>query len=284
MIAFIYLFIFVAAAILFSFAIQLVVPFFANVYRRSYTQKTSQIAERLEDSFIFWEKRRLFFLSLAPLLFAGLGFLLLNNPIGLAIGFVFGLGFPSLMAMLAKKHRLKKFQGQFVDSLMILSSSIKAGLSFVQAIEVLCEEMPAPISQEFNLVLKENKMGLSLEESLRRLRKRLPTEEVNLLVSSILVAREAGGELPRVLSRLAETVRNNMKLKEKIATLTLQGRLQGLIMMLLPFVFVIIIYRQNPSHFDVMLETETGRTLLIAAVGLQLVGMYLIKKTSTLRI
>jgi tight adherence protein B len=188
------------------------------------------------------------------------------------------------MMIIIKQRRIKKFQGQLVDSLMILSSSLKGGLSLIQSIEALCEEMPPPISQEFSLVVKENTWGVSLDESLRNLRRRMPLEEVNLLVSSVLVARETGGELTKVLSRLTETIRNNVKLKEKIATLTLQGRLQGIIMSFLPVVFTIFIYKQNPGHFDIMLETDMGRTLIIVAIFLQIIGIFFIKKISTMRV
>jgi tight adherence protein B len=204
--------------------------------------------------------------------------------LGALLGFLAGIAFPGIMVKIAYQNRIKKFQGQLVDGLTLLSSSLKAGLSFIQAIEVLCEEMPPPISQEFKLILKENKWGMSLEESLIKLRKRIPLEEANLLISSILIARESGGELPKVLLRLTSTIRDNIKLKEKVATLTLQGRLQGLIMMFLPVGFSYFIYKQNPDHFVVMWQNPTGRLFVLIAIALQIVGMVIIKKVSTIRI
>lgn len=266
------------------FFIETAAPFFMNSYTKLQEKRTSQLSEKLEESFIFWERRRKLFMIFAPLIFAGLSFLLFRNPLAMILGFFVGFAFPNFVVKISKQQRIKKFQGQIVDSLMVLSSSLKAGLSLIQAIEVLCAEMPAPISQEFSLVLKENKWGMSLEESLRRLRQRVPLEEVNLLVSSVLIARESGGELTRVFSRLVETIRNNLKLKEKVTTLTLQGRLQGIIMMFLPVGFAYFIFRQNPHHFDVMLESEMGRMLIFAAIFAQIVGMFLIKKISTIKI
>ncbi len=260
------------------------VPIFVDTYSKLQSKKSAQISRQLEESFIFWEKRRLLFITLAPFVIGGAGFLLFRNPWGLVAGFVLGLFFPNTMILMATKMRINRFQGQLVDSLVMLTSSLKAGLSFIQAIEVLCEEMPPPISQEFNLVLKENKLGVSLEESLKKLRKRIPIEEVNLLVTSILIARESGGELTKVFGRLTETIRNNIKLKEKIATLTLQGKLQGVIMTCLPFVFTYFVYKQNPDHFVVMMESDMGRMLIIVAVLLQVIGIYLIKRISTFKI
>lgn len=259
-------------------------PFLTDRYNQLQSKRTDVIKGNLEESFVFWEQKRLMLVSLSPFIFAGIAFLLVRN-IPLAIlGFLFGFSFPGLMVKMAYQRRIKKFQSQLVDGLMMLSSSLKAGLSFIQAIEVLCEEMPPPISQEFKLVLKENKWGLSLEESLIRLRKRIPLEEMNLLVSSILIARESGGELPKVFMRLTTTIRDNLKLKEKIATLTLQGKLQGIIMMFLPIGFSYFVYKQNPDHFIVMWQNPGGRMLLLTAVALQIIGMILIKKISVIKI
>lgn len=275
--------VFGAVFILTRLLVNKVVPFLFDIYNQWQAKRVSGVVDKLEDSFIFLEKKKKIFLSVCPLVFAGIGFLLLRNPLGLIVGFFFGLSFPGLMTKIVKGRRIKKFQGQLVDSLMILSSSLKAGLSLIQAIEVLCEEMLAPISQEFGLVLKENKWGISLEESLRKLRERMPLEEVNLIVSSVLVARETGGELTRVFSRLTETIRDNVKLKEKVTTLTLQGRLQGLIMTFLPIGFTFFIYKQNPGHFTIMWESELGRILIGVAVFLQILGIFLIKKISTFK-
>jgi tight adherence protein B len=144
--------------------------------------------------------------------------------------------------------------------------------------------MPAPISQELGLVVRENRMGIPLEECLKRLNKRMNLEELGLVVNALLVARETGGELPKVFSRLTVTIRDNRKLRENIKTLTLQGRMQGMIMSFLPIAFVGWVVSVNKNHFDIMLQTNMGRMLLIAAVVLQAVGMILIKIFSTIKI
>ena len=280
----IYLMIFIATFILVNFLLSQAAPFLFNVYRGWQEKRGMRLSRKLDDSFILIQKEKQFFFAIFPFIFAGLGFLLIKNLLGLILGFFLGMASPALLIKLACQQRIKKFRGQLVDSIMILSSCLKAGLSFIQAIEVLCEEMPAPISEEFSLVLRENKLGMTLDESLRLLRKRIPLEEVNLLVSSILVAKETGGELPKVFSRLTETIRDGLKLKEKVTTLTLQGRLQGIIMSLLPVGFTWFIYKQNPHHFDIMFETEMGKLLLGAAVFAQILGMFFIKKISSIKV
>lgn len=279
----IYLIIFVAVVALVLFISEAVIPFFIKKYNRMHDKRVTEFSVRMEDSFIFWEKKKLLLFYLSPFIFSALGLVLFRHIIGLFVGFVIGFVFPNIMINIAKRQRMKKFQGQLVDSLMILSSSLKAGLSFMQSIEVLCEEMPPPISQEFNLILSENKLGVSMEDALKKLRLRVVSEEVNLLVSSILISRESGGNLPLVLSRLTNTIRDNLKLKEKIGTLTLQGKLQGVIMMILPIGFAYFVYKQNPGHFDIMLQTDMGRKLIGLAIALEIIGMILINKISKMK-
>ncbi len=149
---------------------------------------------------------------------------------------------------------------------------------------MLVEEMQPPMGQEIGLVIRENKMGVTFEDSLRHLEKKMDMEELSLVVNSILVARETGGDLTKVFSRLTVTIRDNRKLKESIKTLTLQGRIQGIVMSVLPFMFVWWVVNFNHNHFDIMFQNDTGRMLLVVAVVLQLVGMVLIKIFSTIKV
>jgi tight adherence protein B len=252
-------------------------------WRRWQEKQVKRVSNRLDDSFVFLEKRKLVLLTGAPILLGIGGYILFAIP-GAIIGVVVGFLMPMVFVNMARQNRIKQFQGQLVDTLMIFSSSLKGGLSFVQALEIVCEEMPAPANQEFGLILKENKLGVSLEDSLQSLRRRMPLEEVSLIVSSILVAKETGGELTRVFSRLVDTIRDKLKLKEKIDTLTLQGKLQGYIMSVLPFVFTIFVYKQNPEHFLVFRDTQTGKMMIVIAVVLQIVGMFLIKVFGKLKV
>lgn len=259
----------------------LLAGYFIGSWNKWQHKRVKNIVDGLEEDFIFISNKKLALLYSAPLACAGIGFVLLGNIAGLTLGFIIGFSFPIFYKKAARKARIKMFQSQLVDTMMIFASCLRGGVSFIQAMEVISEDMPPPISQEFDLILKENKLGKTLEESLLGLRKRMPLEEVNLLVTSILVARETGGDLPRVINRLVETIRDNLKLKEKVATLTMQGRLQGIIMSLLPIIFTIFIYRQNPHHFDIMFQTQIGKVMMVAAVILQIIGVILIKIIGT---
>ena len=219
-----------------------------------------------------------------PLIFGVGGYILLKSQIFMVLGVLIGVILPNFILKTRYKLRIRKFNDQLLDAINMLSSCIKGGLSLLQGLEVLVEEMPVPMSQEMGLVVRENKMGIPLEECLHRLNKRLNLDELGLVINALLVARETGGELPKVFSRLTVTIRDNRKLKESIKTLTLQGRLQGIIMSFLPIAFAAWVLSVNKHHFDIMLESDIGRMLLIIAVVLQAVGMVLIRIFSTIQI
>ncbi len=270
-----------AAVILLSIA---VFPLVAGKISQLQFKKVNKAEAKLETMFIQADRKRLLlFYALSPLILAVAAFIINNSLIISFIAAGIGLIIPEIYLRALESNRRMRFSNQLVDGLMVMSSSLKAGLSLLQAIEVLTEEMPPPISQEFGLVLRENRMGITLEDSLKTMQLRMNIEELNLIITAILVARQTGGDLTKVLSRLTTTIRDNRKLKDSISTLTLQGRLQGIIMSALPFLFVGWVLSFNKGHFDIMLNSDKGRFLLILAVVLQVVGMFLIRKFSMIK-
>jgi tight adherence protein B len=256
-------------------------PAFLQRASNLHAKKVEETEKQLDKMFIEVNRKKLlFWYAVAPLIMGLAGFVIFRN-LGLAllsgaISFIF----PSLVLRSIKARRRELFRNQLPDGIMVLSSSLKGGLSLMQAIEVVVQEMPVPFNQEFGLVLRENKIGVPLEESLKHLHERLHFEELDLVINAILVSKETGGDLTKVLAKLLVTMRDNRKLKETIKTLTLQGKLQGIIMSALPFLFIAWVLTFNRNHFDIMLSSETGRVLLLVAVALQLAGMVLINKFS----
>ena len=129
-------------------------------------------------------------------------------------------------------------------------------------------------------MMKAYRLGLTLEEALQRLNRRVPCEELNLVTTAVLVARETGGDITGVITRLIGTIRERKKLSDKIQTLTLQGRLQAYIMSILPLVFAGFVRTFNPQYLTLLLEDRVGQLLLALAVVLWAVGMVLLFKVS----
>ena len=248
-------------------------------------KKEKTVAQKLDK--LFYEKKpfNIVKLYILPPLLLGAGGLILFKSLLFAVVFgAVGLAIPGLILKAKAMRRRQQLSNQILDTIMIISSSLKSGLSILQSLEIIVEEMPAPISQEMGLLVRENKMGVTLEDSLKKFKDRVAMDEYNFLVNSILVARETGGDLPKVLSRLTVTIRDNRKIRDSISTLTTQGRLQGIIMSVIPLFFAWWVMTFNKNHFDIMLRSQIGRVLLAVAIVLQILGIILIRKFSTIKI
>jgi tight adherence protein B len=221
---------------------------------------------------------------LSPVVCGLLGFILTQNLLVTMAVAAIGLVIPIIVVKRLEVVRRKKFASQLVDGLMIISSSLKAGLSLLQSFEALVEEMPSPISQEFSLLIRHMQMGVSLEEAMTKLKKRLNVEELDMIVTSMLVARETGGDLTQTFTRIIYTIQERNKLIGRVNALCIQAKLQGIIMSLLPIGFGFFVYKVNPGFFDMFLKDDVGRGLFIYAIISELLGVIFIRKLSKIDI
>lgn len=263
---------------------QLIPPLCDRLYFLQ-NKKADEAEKQLDKMFIQVKKEKIIYLyTLSPLIAGGIAFVVFHNLLVSLITVAASFLIPKIIIKNIESQRKAKFHSQLVDTLSVLNSSLKGGLSLLQAFEVIVEDMPAPMSQEIGLMIRENKIGIPLEESLKHLSQRMNIEDLNLVINAILIARETGGDLIKVFSRLAVTMRDSYKLNDSIKTLTLQGRLQGIIMSLLPFLFIGWVITFNKQHFEIMMKSDLGRILLFAAVILQIIGTVLIKKFSSIKL
>ena len=218
-------------------------------------------------------------LGIAGFIFAPGEFRLL----GLVAGVVCGLLVPRFWIGYLINQRRSKFNDQILDALMIMSSSFRGGLSLVQAFETVVDEMPDPIRYEFSIVLGENKMGVSLDETLTRLYKRMPSPGLQQMITAILLSRETGGNLPAIFSRIVQSIRERKKVELNLQTLTVQGKLQAVVMTGLPLLFIGAVSSSNPTFFDPMLKTPLGHKAIILCATLWTVGALLVVKISTFK-
>lgn len=260
-------------------------PIIQKVLESWQKKRVEKITPKLENMFLNVPIPRLIFFDvLGPVVLGVAGFILSKNILVAVIGAVLGLALPLIVITQMEKIRRQKFGQQLIDGLMVLSGSLRAGLSLLQSFEVLVEELSGPIGQEFSLVVRENRMGVPLEVSLANLKKRVPIDELDMIVTAILVARETGGDLTETFSQLIFTIRERSKLLGRLKALTVQARLQGVIMGVLPVAFAFFVYSFNPRFFDIMLNNETGRFMLILAVILEFLGIFFIRRFSTVDI
>ena len=248
--------------------------------QRDFSNRMEQLVPQQEAKKI----SRLF--VIAPLVLAGGFYILFPDAlklVGVIFGLVAGLIFPGMYVQALTRKTKDKFSGQLVDALMIMSSSFRGGLSLVQALEAVVDEMPDPINKEFGIVLGENKMGVSLEEAFQHLYGRMASSALQQMITAILLARETGGNLPLIFNRIVGNIRESRKIQQNLDTLTIQGKIQGIVMSILPVAFAFLLYSSNRQIFDNMIASEIGRSMLIYAVISETIGVFMIWRISSFR-
>lgn len=260
---------------------KLIFPALRSGYWRWRKKRLDNITPKLDHMFLEIPLAKLMAIDiLSPIISAVLGYALTRN-VWIAAGFaVAGLFIPIAVIKLLEAQRRRKFAGQIVDALLILSSSLKAGLSLLQAIGELVEEMPPPISQEFGLVLRQMQMGVALDEAMINLKKRMRLDELDMIVTALLVAREIGGDLTITFSKVINTIQERNKLLGRVKALCVQAKMQGIIMSILPIAFGMFVYKVNPGFFDIFLKDSFGRGLIIYAAFSEIMGIIFIRKFS----
>lgn len=263
------------------FLVNLAYPVFEIVMKRWRRRRLDRITPRLDRMFIDIPLAKLMLLDvLVPFCIGLLAFIFSKNFWVTLSAASAGLIIPLFIIKRLEISRRKKFASQLVDTLTVLSSSLKAGLSLMQAFEVVVEEMPAPMGQEFGLVIRQMQMGVSLEEAMASLKKRIRVDDLDMVVTAIMVARESGGDLTETFSRLILTIQERNKLISRVNALCVQGKLQGLIMCLLPIGFGLFVYKFNSHFFDVFFQDNFGRGLLTYAIVSEIMGIFFIRKLS----
>lgn len=195
-----------------------------------------------------------------------------------ALGFTGSSFLPSLVIASKKAKRLKLFDEQINEGLMIIANSLKAGYSFLQAVSLVAEETKDPFSKEFKKLLKEMSLGMSIEESFAGMLRRVPSDDLRLVINAILIQKDIGGNLSEILNNIGDTIRERQKIQNEIKTLTAQGKMSGFIVVLLPIFLGLVIYIIDKSYMELMFTTSQGRVMLVVAAISQTIGIFAIKK------
>ncbi len=207
--------------------------------------------------------------------------LLPNLLAGILLGILSGiLGWKSLRPVIdyLYRRRTQKFVLQMVDALSLMSNGLKSGLSVVQALSLVVDEMPNPIKQEFNLILSQNKLGASLEEAFANLAQRLPAEDVEMFVTAVNILKETGGNLSETFDTIVITIRERIKVENKIAALTAQGFYQGMIIIAVPPGLGFVLYQTDPDFIEPLFSTGIGWVIIATILILEVVGFFVIMR------
>ncbi|QOY96451.1 type II secretion system F family protein [Massilia sp. UMI-21] len=246
----------------------------------AYKTKFSERAQfRAQEFFVFIDGRLLFLSNIAIMALGGIIAWLMSGSIVLAIPVFLAMGlFPRWLFQWMRMRRRRHFEEQLPDALLMLSGGLKAGASLSSAIAQLVAEAPAPLGQEFSLMLREQKLGVTLEQSLNNLHRRMPTQTTVLVVSAMRIANETGGGLAETLERTSNTIRSRLQMEGKISALTAQGKLQAWVVGFLPIVLLLVLQKMEPEAMALLWTTRIGWGALVALVFLEFMGIFVIRK------
>jgi tight adherence protein B len=203
--------------------------------------------------------------------------------LGLFVLFV-GWKAPKPIVDFFENKRKKQYQVQMVDALNLLANGLRAGLTMPQAIGMVVDEMPAPVSQEFNLVLQQAKIGVPLDEALENLKKRLYTEDNEMFVTSVNILRETGGNLAETFDTIVLVIRERVRLQLKIDTYVASGKMQAYIIGAMPFLMMLMFGSGDPEYFPMLFGTALGIIALIVICGMVGLGMWVILKIIDIKV
>lgn len=238
-----------------------------------------EVQSELQAAFLFTNVSHLFMLNVTVVaLGAGLAYWLTAHPVpAVAVALLLSV-VPRLFLRQIRRRRLKAFRTQLPEVLSLLSVSLKAGSALNSALGELAEQMPPPARQEITMVLREQRMGRSMDDALSSLETRMPLEETMLLVSALRLGLKAGGSLAETLQALAAAMRRRLMLEGKVRALTAQGRMQAWVMGLLPFGVLGALLFMQPELTDLYFATVEGLSVLALVIALQVAGAWVISR------
>jgi len=251
-----------------------------NQYRQHFTE-TARV--RLADVFIFIEPEKLYAINIALIAASFLIVWVWTGawPLALLVSVLVGLSPKAVYAFL-KSRRQERFLQDLPDALTALSGMMRSGSSLNMSLELVVTEVEGPIEQEFGLLLKELRMGVDYGEALDNMLRRMPLDELALVVAGMKISREVGGNLSDILSRLADTIRRKLEMEGKIKALTAQGKYQGMVMAALPIFLALIISKMEPEAMSRLFSEPIGWGVCFVVIVFELVGYYFIRKIVTI--
>lgn len=218
-----------------------------------------------------------------------IGYFLLSG-VAPALGALIGIGTalvgyaaPYLYLSSRAKRRVKKFIGQLGDTITLMANSLRAGYSLLQTMEMVSRESPDPMATEFRRVVREVGLGVSTEDAMNNLLRRVPSEDLDLLVTAINIQHEVGGNLAQILSIIGHTIRERVRIKGEISVLTAQQAISGYVITVLPIGLGLFIFLLNPDYMMKMFVWPFI-CMPIASMIMIVIGFFAMKKITAIEV
>jgi tight adherence protein B len=177
-----------------------------------------------------------------------------------------------------KMRRLGKFNDALADAIDLMARALRAGHSMASSIEVIAQQSPEPLASEFEICFQQQKFGIPFRDALLAMGERVPSDDLQFLITAVLVQKETGGDLTDILDRTTAVIRDRIRIHGEISTRTASGRLTGWILSALPIILLILINIITPGYSTVLFHDELGKDLLMGGAALIVVGAFIISK------
>ena len=176
------------------------------------------------------------------------------------------------------ERRASSFTNQLGDCLTMVANALRAGFSFLQAMEMISKEMEPPISDEFKHVMRDIGLGATTERALDDMDKRVGSPDFSLVVTAVLIQQQVGGDLAQILDTISETIQDRIRMRREVKTLTTQGRMSGWILILTPIAMALFMTSSDPNYLDPLLKNPIGQMILGATIVMEIIGAIVIKR------
>lgn len=210
------------------------------------------------------------------------GILLASPTLALALA-ALGAVLPTLWLRKKCRDHVKTLNEQLPDAIMLIINSLRAGNGFLQTLQLVARQLPDPIASEFDDAVREINWGMSVETALLNLQARFGSVDMELVVSSVLIQRETGGNLTEILSNIHDAIRERVRILGEVQTLTAEGRLSGWIMGALPIALALAFFAINPAYIRLLFSDPRGQMLVAAAVTMEILGGLVIRRIVQIR-
>ncbi len=203
--------------------------------------------------------------------------LTLNQIFAIAAAAIVPLAF-WIAVIVMTRRRQNAFTEQLGDCLITVANALRAGYGFQQAMSLIAREMEPPISEEFAHVTADVAMGITLENALEQMNKRVGSADFDLVVTAVLIQREVGGNLAQILDSISDTITERIRMKREVLALTAQGRFSAIVLFVLPFAAGAYMYTANPDNFMILFEDPMGQMALVVSFIMAIIGFIVIRK------
>lgn len=251
------------------------------------TQQQASIADQasttLADMFIFIDPQKMFrYNVVAMFVLPGAVYFLTANPVFTLATLVATYVLPKYYVRAMRTRRFKTLEKQLPDALLMITGAMSAGASVNIAIESMIKEQRPPIAQEFELMMRELRIGVDFDTALKNMEKRNPIPDFALVISALRISREVGGNLAEILNSLADTLREKQTMEGKIASLTAQGKIQGVVMTALPLLVMFGLTQIEPVAMAPLFTTWPGWLTLTVIGVMEVMGYFFIQKITAI--